>query len=202
MYKVQFYHGRARECQIHANMDNCIAYLQAHFSISENPKDNYASVAIGSNASPITKRWAKYYIKLIQDDFGITLGGNEGVLIGGTNGENELDLIYSNMPAILVKPLFATNPLQAEWIKTKSVQARLAKSLVRSIQNIFPDGGLIGFRLSREHFQSDQKDEPLDGTNAEKYSDIVLWQTGIMLQSNELPLSLADSQESRIVIEE
>jgi N-acetylmuramoyl-L-alanine amidase len=176
MYRTQFYHGRARECQVQANIDNCTAYVQACFNKSENPKDNYTSVAIASNALEITRRWAKKYAQLVSDDFDTPLGGKEGILIGGAYGENELDLIYTRMPAILVKPLFATNPLHADWIKSKAGQLRLARTLSASILCLFPNGGLIGFCLCATNEYEN---------NTDSYADMVLRQAAIMLQSNK-----------------
>jgi len=197
MYSIQFYSGRARECQVQANIDNCTAYLQSQFNVSENPRDNYTSVSLASNASEISKRWARQYAKLVCDDFDTPLGGNEGILIGGANGENELDLIFTNMPAILVKPLFATNPLHADWIKTKSIQLRLARSLVSSILSLFPNGGLIGFCLSRSNNRS-EADIFNNGINTVQYSDMILRQAAILLQSTGLSYSIPDFQKEGI----
>ncbi len=198
MYSIQFFKGRARECQVQANIDNCTAYLQAGFNISENVNDNYTSVAIGSNASDISRRWAKQYARLISDDFNTPLAGKDGILIGGANGENELDLIHLKMPAIFVKPLFATNPIHVDWIKTKSVQLRLARNLANSILSLFPNGGLIGFCLTGTDHENDQDRILFGGVNAAQYSDMVLRQAAIMLQSNAELLAMPEYQVDAI----
>ncbi len=189
MYNIQFYCAHTLECQSQANTDKCTAYVQAQFNISNNPNDNYTSVAVGSNASQLSKHWAKQYANGICDDFNTSLGGNGGVLIGGNSGENELDLIYTQMPAILVKPLFATNPLHAEWIKTKSAQLRLARNLAKSIISLFPNGGLIGFRLAGYDEERGNNKSPF---NTGQYSDMVLRQTVLLLQANTKLLTMGN----------
>ena len=62
------------------------------------------------------------------------------------------------MPAILLEPLFASNPQQADIIRNDSGQTRLARVLVESIQRFFPDGGLIAFSVGHKYKTSNPRD--------------------------------------------
>lgn len=55
------------------------------------------------------------------------------------------------MPAILLEPLFASNPQHADIIRSDDGQARLALILCDSIQRFFPKGGLIGFSVGHKY---------------------------------------------------
>jgi len=53
------------------------------------------------------------------------------------------------MPAILLEPLFTSNPQHAEWLRSETGQIRLAQIICDSIQRFFQTGGLIGFSASK-----------------------------------------------------
>ena len=95
MYLFRFYSGTSKEKQTKANHDKCTAYLDFQFNISSDPQINYTSVAVASNASRISKYWGRQLAQFISEDFAVPIGGNNGILIGGENGKNELDLIYT-----------------------------------------------------------------------------------------------------------
>lgn len=184
MYSFHFYSGDSIEKQDKANIDRCNAYLDFQFNICSNPNEVFTSVAIASNASKITKFWGKQFSHLISEDFGLPLGGNNGILVGGMHGKNELDLIYTHMPAILILPLFISNPVHATWIKDKNFQIRIARSIAKSIYDAFPNGGLFAFTASSyssEEYQIIKKtfgeEDPV------KYSKAILRQTCIIMQS-------------------
>jgi hypothetical protein len=86
------------------------------------------------------------------------LYGDEGVLVGGFNNRGDGNIKLTNMPAILVEPLFANNPAHAQWIRGQAGQERLARTLADSIHRCFPDGGLIGFSVGHKGKTS----KPLD----------------------------------------
>ena len=194
MYSFRFYSGNSKEKQDKANIDCCNAYLDFQFNISSNPKDEYTSVAVGSNASRISKFWGEQFAQLISEDFGLSIGGNNGILIGGVHGKSEIDLIYTHMPAILIMPLFISNPLHASWIKDKGIQFRIARSLAKSIYYAFPNGGSFAFTTS-SYTPDENKilkavfgsDDPLN------YSKMILRQTCIMMQS-QVSSSIANYQ--------
>jgi len=184
MYLFHFYSGAPEEKQIKANGDKCNAYLDFQFNISSDPEIDYTAVAVASNAGRLTKYWAKQFSQFISEDFAIPIGGNNGILIGGEYGKNEPDLIYTHMPAMLVLPLFITNPLQACWIKDKSKQFQIARNLAKSIYSTFPNGGTLAFSASSYTPQEYNVIKHVFGSDDPvNYAKMILRQTCIMMQS-------------------
>jgi len=169
-YQVKFYgQRRYKKRQRQANIDNCVAYVEHHFNSTEGKKANYTCVVTGSNASSTSKAWGRLYCKLVSEEFGTK---NKGLLIGGYRGRGNHNLYYTNMPAILLEPLFVSNPEQAALIKTEEGQERLARCLVKSIKEIFPDGGLIGFSIGHKGVNAGA---PVHGGGQEEqYAELVL----------------------------
>ena len=184
MYLFRFYSGTSKEKQTKANHDKCTAYLDFQFNISSDPQINYTSVAVASNASRISKYWGRQLAQFISEDFAVPIGGNNGILIGGENGKNELDLIYTHMPAILALPLFISNPLHVTWIKDKSLQFQLARNLAKSIYSTFPNGGSFAVTASSYTSEEYKQIKLLFATeDPVNYAKMILRQTCIMLQS-------------------
>lgn len=184
MYLFRFYSGTTKEKQFKANNDNCTAYLDFQFNFSPDPGVSYTSVAIASNACRTTKYWARQFAHLISEDFGIPVGGNNGILIGGEHGKNEADLIYTQMPAISVLPLFISNPLHVSWIRDKSMQFQIARSLAKSIYSAFPNGGSFALTASTYTPQEYKNIKIIFGDeDPVSYAKMILRQTCIMMQS-------------------
>ena len=194
MYTFRFYSGESRDKQDKANIDQCNAYLDFQFNISSDPRDDYTAVAVASNASRISKFWARQFAHLISEDFGLTIGGNNGTLIGGVDGRSELNLIYTHMPSILILPLFLSNPLHASWIRDKSVQFRIARNLAKSIYFAFPNGGSFAFTTSSYTPEDLKTINSIFGTEyPAEYALKILRQTCIMMQS-QVTSSIANYQ--------
>jgi N-acetylmuramoyl-L-alanine amidase len=68
----------------------------------------------------------------------------------GTGASSACVLVGSNMPAILVEPLFARNPQHAESICSDAGQQRLAQILADSIRRCFPNGGRVAFSVGHK----------------------------------------------------
>lgn len=123
MYSVRFYEGDYPERQKKANTDECIGYVEHHFNSSSSPLANYTVVITGANASNTSKNWGRWYAQAVARELNIPLGGDNGIKIGGFDGRGDYNLKFTNMPAILLEPLFASNPQHAEWIKSDAGQA-------------------------------------------------------------------------------
>src|SRR6185436_9363941 len=117
MYTVKFYKGDYYKRQQDANADHAAAYVEHHFNSSSSDQANYATVVVGSNASQTSRKWGCWYAKAIAELFGTRVGGEQGILVGGWNGRGDGNLKHTNMPAVLLEPLFASNPQQAEIIR-------------------------------------------------------------------------------------
>ena len=129
MYNVRFYKGDYLERQQKANEDGCAGYLEYHFNGSASPMANYTVTITGSNASQTSKNWGRWYAQAVAQEFDLPLGGDRGIMVGGYNGRGDYNLRFTRMPAILLEPLFASNPQHAEWIRTDAGQGRLARIL-------------------------------------------------------------------------
>ncbi len=193
-YEIHEYRGNYRWRQKQANLDGCAAYVEHHFNASPNQTANYTLVITGYHASETSKSWGKTYAKLVSQAFGTELGGVDGVLVGGFNGKGTGSLKYTAMPAILLEPLFVSNPEQAELVKSEEGQDKLAQCLVDSIRTTFPKGGKIGFSVGHKYKSSSPNDRGAavygGGTEAD-YAEIVLKKAKFMLE-NKSPDELQD----------
>ncbi|MDJ0805820.1 MAG: N-acetylmuramoyl-L-alanine amidase [Gammaproteobacteria bacterium] len=185
MYKVKFYKGNYAARQRKANNDNAVAYIEHHFNSSSSSTASYAVVVTGSNASRTSKNWGRWYAKAVARFFGTQVSGDDGILVGGWNGRGDGNLKHTNMPAILLEPLFASNPQHAEIIRSTSGQDALARILTESIQRFFPAGGLIAFSVGHKYKKSNPDDRGAalagGGTEAD-YAEKVLKKAAAMLQ--------------------
>ena len=184
MYKIKFYKGDYLQRQQQANADKAVAYVEHHFNSSASEQANYAVVVVGSNASQTSRNWGRWYARAIAEQFGTKVAGDEGILVGGWNGRGDGNVKHTQMPALLLEPLFASNPQQAEIIRSASGQAALARVLAESIRRFFPKGGLIAFSVGHKYKTSSPKDRGAalagGGTEAD-HAEKVLEQTAALL---------------------
>ena len=158
MYRCKFYKGDYRERQEQANADRCAAYVEHHFNSSASPTASYAVAITGANASQTSRNWGRWYAQAVAREFSLSVGGDQGILVGGFDGRGDFNLRFTDMPAILLEPLFASNPRQAEWIRSGDGQTRLARILYDSIRRFFQTGGLIGFSVGHKYKRSAPND--------------------------------------------
>lgn len=158
MYEVKFYKGDYLDRQQAANKDKAIAYVEHHFNSSSSEQPNYAVVIVGANASQTSCNWGRWYAKAVAEQFGTRVAGDQGVQIGGFDGRGDANIKHTAMPAVLLEPLFASNPQQAEIIRSKPGQATLARILAESIRRFFPQGGLIAFSVGHKYKTSAPQD--------------------------------------------
>lgn len=177
MYQVKFYKGDYSTRQKDANQDGAIAYVEHHFNSVAAPTADYSVVVVGANASQTSRNWGRWYASAVAKEFGNKIGGDQGILVGGDNGRGDGNLKLTNMPALLLEPLFVSNPRHAEIVRSDTGQARLAGILVASIQRFFPIGGLIAFSVGHKYKTSSPNDRGAavvgGGTEAD-YAEIVL----------------------------
>jgi hypothetical protein len=156
-----------------ANEDNAICYVEQHFN-SAGPTANYSCVIVGSNASERSKNWGTLYSRLVSEAFQVP---DRGIVIGGFNGRGDANLRHTAMPAILLEPLFASNPEHAHIIRSSVGQETLAQILVTSIRRIFPDGGLVAMSIGHKGKTSRPNDRGaavVGGGFEADYAEIVL----------------------------
>ena len=199
MYQVKFYKGDYRERQEQANADKCIAYIEQHFNSCDNPSAGYSMVVVGSNASQTSKNWGRWYAAAVAREFDGSVGGDNGILVGGFNGRGDANLRFTEMPAVLLEPLFCSNTSHAAIIKSEEGQARLARILCDSIQRFFQKGGLLGFSVGHKYKTNKPNDLGADivgGGSEADFAEAVLKKTAAML--TEIQPSQA-AREIRII---
>lgn len=111
-------------------------------------------------------------------------------MVGGYNGRGDGNLRLTDMPAILLEPLFASNPQHAEWIRSDAGQARLARILSESIQRFFQKGGVIGFSVGHKYKTSRpnaQGAAVYGGGWEADYAEKVLEKAKVLLEAVEQP---------------
>jgi len=157
-YVINFYKGSYLARQRQANKDQCICYIEHHFNASESLQANYTLALIGSNASQTSHDMADYYTDLIEQWLEIPQYGRSGVKKGGFNGRGDYNLRYTNMPAVLLEPLFASTPDHAEVLVSEPGRQRLAEAIVNTIRKYFPKGGTVGFSIGHKYKTSRPND--------------------------------------------
>ncbi len=190
MYRCKFYKGDYRERQEQANADRCAAYVEHHFNSSTSPSASYAVVITGANASQTSRNWGRWYAQAVAREFNLSAGGDQGILVGGFDGRGDFNLRFTDMPAILLEPLFASNPRQAEWIRNDDGQARLARILCDSIRRFFQSGGLVGFSVGHKYKRSAPNDRGaavVGGGWEADYAEQVLLKAQAMLEEVVAP---------------
>jgi len=190
MYRVRFYKGDYVDRQRAANRDGCVAYVEQHFNSAAGTAGNYATVIVGSNASNTSKNWARWYARAVADSFGIGMAQSDGVVVGGFSGRGDGNVKFTKMPAVLLEPLFANNPVHAQWIRSEEGQARLAQILADSIERCFPEGGTVGFSVGHKYKASNPNDRGAavygGGTEAD-YAEAVLGRAAALLEAKRAP---------------
>ena len=177
MYRVKFYKGEYMDRQLAANADGAVAYVEHHFNSSASATSGYCVAIVGSNASQTSRNWGIWYASAISEEFATNMGGETGIVVGGYGGRGDGNIKYTTMPAVLLEPLFASNPYQAEIIRSENGQNRLAQVLVESIRHFFPKGGLIAFSVGHKYRKTRPTDRGADvdgGGSEADYAEMVL----------------------------
>jgi len=186
-YRVKLYKGDYRVRQRDANHDGAVCYVEHHFNSCGFPEVDYSVVILASNASSTSREWGRWYAHAVADEFDTPLGGDDGIKVGGYNGRGNANIYYTRMPAILVEPLFASNPEHARNIRSEEGQGRLAKILADSIGEFFPDGGLVAFSVGHKYKTRNPHDRGASlhggGTEAD-YAKKVLMRAKALLESD------------------
>ena len=190
MYQVRFYEGDYVDRQRAANRDHCVAYVEHHFNSAAGSAGNYTMVIVGSNASNTSKNWAQWYARAVASSFGIGLAQGNGVVVGGFSGRGDGNVKFTKMPAVLLEPLFANNPVHATWIHSEEGQDRLAQILADSIERCFPGGGTVAFSVGHKYKASSPNDRGAavagGGTEAD-FAEIVLNKAAAILVGKRAP---------------
>lgn len=215
MYQVRFYTGDYPARQRAANVDGCAAYVEHHFNSAgyfddgsgmggPDPRPGYCVVIVGANASATSKNWGRWYAAAVSREFGVPVGGDRGIVVGGYGGRGDGNLRYTAMPAVLLEPLFASNPQHAEWIRSEAGQARLAAILAESVQRFFQAGGRIGFSVGHKYKTSSPNDRGAvlagGGTEADMAEAVLLRAQRRLEAVHTVPAEVVDPQGRQISV--
>lgn len=183
-YRVTFYTGSYRSRQLQANADGAVCYAEQHFN-SAGPAADGAEAIVATNASETSKSWGRDYARAVSEEFDIPLRGDRGIVVGGYRGRGNSNLKFTAMPAILLEPLFCSNPDHAQWIRgADHAHDRLACVLADSIRAHFPQGGLVAFSIGHKGKPSHPVDRGaavVGGGWEADYAEVVLHKAAALL---------------------
>ena len=203
-YNVRFYTGKYPNRQQQANKDKCICYVEQHLNAAASAKAGYSVVITGYNCSETSKSWGRWYAQRVGKVFAIPVKGDRGIKVGGYNGRGNSNLKHTNMPAILLEPLFGSNPQHAEWIRSEDGQNKLAGVLADSIRKFFPEGGKVGFSVGHKGKpDSDDRGAAVYGSTDMReadYAEIVLNKAAAMLVKQPVQEPAEEEEDHQICV--
>jgi hypothetical protein len=134
--------GPLYQRQIEANQAGCVAAVEQHLNATTDKHVNYATALIAKNGSDKSKAWGRDYIDRVAGTFG---NKKAGISVGPPRGE--FNIKFYRCPAILVEPGFISNYLFANVAQGGEGIDALARVLVASICDMFPQGGLVALSV-------------------------------------------------------
>jgi hypothetical protein len=150
VFTVKFYSGDYGARQKAANADGAVLYLEGHANSATSITAAYSMAVVAGNHSSKSYNMAVEFAKACGAAFGAgtaehpAIYGWDGVRIGGRGDGN---LSRTNMPAVLLEPLFASNPTQTRYAETEEGLDKLALIIKQLVYAHFPKGGLIAFSI-------------------------------------------------------
>lgn len=187
-YTVKFYRGDYYERQMAANKDKAVVYVEQHFN-SATPTADYSCVVVANNASRTSREFGQLYARRVSEEFGCTVGGVNGIFLGGFNGRGNANLVHTSMPAVLLEPLFVSNPKRAEQVRSVEGRQTLAEIIAECVRHFFPGGGLVAFSVGHKYKKTNPNDRGAavhgGGTEAD-YAEMVLDRAKELLEAEEV----------------
>lgn len=160
-YRVKFYSGDYPARQRAANQDKAIVYIEGHANSAESPTSDYSMAVVASNHSDKSMQMAREFASECGTVFDVggskdvDIYGSTGVRIGGRGDGN---LSHTDMPAVLLEPVFASNPKQAVIVESDEWLDKLAGIIDTLVRQHFPQGGLVAFSIGHIGKTSAPKD--------------------------------------------
>lgn len=149
-YRVQFVTGDYSARQAEANRIGAALYIEGHANSSANIAADYAMCVVSTNASKTSKHLAAWLALAwgtaldVGGDRDSDIGYGNGYRVGGAGDSN---LRYTDMPAVLCEPCFASNRTQALACESPNGLELVASILVEGIRDMLPSGSLIAFSI-------------------------------------------------------
>ncbi len=142
--------GDYRDRQAAANAAGAKLYLEQHVNSSAKDYPDYALGVVATNASQTSIAMARWYAARAGTRFDVggpddaDVGYGNGVRIGGNGNAN---LYYTDAPAAILEPWFASNPAQARMMATVAGVEAGAKLLAELVREFLPEGGLVALSV-------------------------------------------------------
>ena len=150
--------------QLHTNAHHFDIYVEYHFNYYSRSTD-YTLCKLTRTYLPLSLEFAKQHAEAVHKEFNVPLYdlGDEdtvakGVLICKKTGRENFNLSLLECPALIIEPLFLSNPDHVFLLTTSNGVMRLANILTNTIRSIFPDGGRIAFSVGHKY----QRSNPMD----------------------------------------
>ena len=158
MYEVRFYKGDYLQRQLAANADKAVAYVDTTSTAVLRrrramrswwwARTRRAPAATGDAGMP--RRWPS--------NSATKAGGDQGIMVGGWEGRGDGNVKHTKMPAVLLEPLFASHPQQAEAIRGDAGQAVLAPHPRREHPPLLPRRWIGRFSVGHKYKVSSPND--------------------------------------------
>lgn len=192
-YRVNIYYGDYRERQAAANRDKAALYLEQHINSSAQQSPDYGLAVIATNGSQRSYEIAHWYAKEAGTRFDVggpddaDVGYGDGVRKGGDGNDN---LYYTDMPAVLLEPWFASNPEQSKLMNSPKGIEMAARLLEGTVRRFAEPGALIAFSVGHLGKRSNPDDRGAviynGGTEAD-WSQSVMTRAAALLRRAETP---------------
>jgi len=170
-WTVKFYTGNYPDRQKQANSDKAICYLEGHFNASDNPRAGGIEIIIADNASRATRKWAEFLVTHFNFTLQTRIRHVNGIKEVSKGERGWKNIFHTKMPAVLIEPLFITNPKELKLFDEK--KDTLAYIIAGSIKTIFPDGGLIGLSIGHKGKESNPNDKGAKAVDGRWEADLV-----------------------------
>jgi hypothetical protein len=139
------------ERQMLANTVGAALYVEFHFNAKNYDKpgsdDNPAMVLVADNASERSRQIARDMAEGFSLAFDIP---NRSVLERVKHQRGWANLVHTNMPAVLVEPLYVSDPDQARLAMSEEGQSRIANIIASVINDYIPEGSLIALNCGHK----------------------------------------------------
>ena len=179
---------RAR--QLYANAKGAICFIEGHhnanmYSVDINGDgvadvdapgvaDNPTSVLVCDNASAKSMDMGTYFAAECAKAFKIP---NRGLVVRKPGERGYYNLYYTNMPAVLLEPLYVSDAEVAVIAQSEHARDTIAQLIANMVRKYFPNGGVVAFSVGHLFKLSSKWDRgaPVVGTGGKvAEGDLVL----------------------------
>lgn len=187
MYNTTFFTGDYKWRQTRANNSNLDIYIEYHFNYYSNTT-NYTLCKIANDTDTTSLKFAQTHAKLASDKFNVPVYSKEedseamdGVILCKRSGRNYFNISLIKAPAVILEPLFLSNPTHVNMILKQDGLQKLATVLVDSIVDTFPSGANVGFSVGHKYQRSNPMDRGALAVSSIEYTEADLSDTVLTL---------------------